>query len=138
MMPGYFIAASASVILALGVAHLVMTFSGSNFRPRDAELEARMKEVSPVLTRQTTMWRAWIGFNASHSCSAILFGSVYGYLALAQPAVLFHSPFLAILGGSFLLAYLVLARKCWFRVPLRWLVAASILYAAGFVAAALA
>jgi len=81
------------------------------------------------------MWKVWIGFNASHSCSAILFGSVYGYLALVQPTVLFHSAFFAILGGLFLLAYLILAKKYWFSTPFRCLVVASILYAAGFVAA---
>ncbi len=26
-----------------------------------------MQQVSPVITRQTTMWKAWVGFNASHS-----------------------------------------------------------------------
>lgn len=80
------------------------------------------------------MWKVWIGFNASHSFSAILFGSVYGYLALVQPAVLFHSGFLAILGGLFLLVYLILAKKYWFSAPFRYLIVASILYAAGFVA----
>lgn len=134
MMPRILIAASASIPLALGIAHLVFTFFGPKLRPRDPALEARMKEVSPVITSQTTMWKVWIGFNASHSFSAILFGSVYGYLALVQPAVLFHSGFLAILGGLFLLVYLILARKYWFSAPFRFLVVASILYAAGFVA----
>ena len=27
-----------------------------------------------MITPQTTLWRAWIGFNASHSLAAILFG----------------------------------------------------------------
>ena len=134
MMPRILIAASASIALALGIAHLVFTFFGPKLKPRDPALEARMKEVWPVLTRQTTMWKLWIGFNASHSFSAILFGSVYGYLALAQPAVLFHSAFLAILGGLFLLVYLVLGKKYWFSTPFRYIVVASILYAAGFVA----
>lgn len=134
MMPRILIAASASIPLALGIVHLVFTFFGPKLRPRDPALEARMKEVSPVITSQTTMWKVWIGFNASHSFSAILFGSVYGYLAFVQPAVLFHSGFLAILGGLFLLVYLILARKYWFSAPFRYLVVASILYAAGFVA----
>ncbi|HET7457094.1 MAG TPA: hypothetical protein VFJ74_05505 [Gemmatimonadaceae bacterium] len=133
--PGILVAASAMVTLALGVAHLVYTFVVPKLGPRDPALEARMKEVSPVITRQTTMWKCWVGFNASHSASAILFGAVYGYLALAWPGVLFHSPFLAILGGLFLLVYLVLCRKYWFGGPLRWLVVASVLYAAGFAAA---
>jgi hypothetical protein len=135
MTPTILIAASAAIALALGAAHLAFTFSGPNLTPRDPALEARMREVSPVITRQTTMWRCWVGFNASHSLSAILFGCVYGYLALAQPAVLFRSAFLATLGGLFLLAYLVLARRYWFSAPFRWLAVASTLYAAGFAAA---
>ena len=132
MLPRILIAASASISLFLGIAHLVYTFFGPKLRPRDAALEARMKEVSPGITRQTTMWKVWIGFNASHSCSAILFGCVYGYLALIQPAVLFHSAFLAILGGLFLLVYLILGKKYWFSTPFRCVLVASILYAAGF------
>ena len=134
MTPSIFIAASAAIPLTLGFAHLVYTFFGPKLRPRDPALEARMKEVSPVISRQTTMWKLWLGFNASHSLSAILFGCVYGYLALAQPAVLFDSAFFAILGGLFLLAYLILAKRYWFSTPFRCLVVASILYAAGFVA----
>jgi hypothetical protein len=135
MTPSILIVASAAIPLALGFAHLVFTFLGPKLRPRDPALEARMKDVSPVITRQTTMWKVWIGVNASHSLSAILFGSVYGYLALAHPAVLFRSAFLAVLGGVFLLVYVVLARKYWFSTPFRCLVIASILYAAGFVGA---
>lgn len=134
MMPRIFIAASASIALALGIAHLVFTFFGPKLRPRDPALEARMKEVSPGITSQTTMWKVWIGFNASHSFSAILFGSVYGYLALVQPAMLFHSAFFPVLGGLFLLVYLILARIYWFSAPFRYLVIASILYAVGFIA----
>lgn len=134
MTPSIFIAASALIPLALGIAHLVFTFFGPKLSPRDPALEARMKEVSPVITNQTTMWKCWIGFNASHSFSAILFGSVYGYLALVQPAMLFRSAFFAILGGLFLLIYLILAKKYWFSTPFRCLVVATILYAAGFVA----
>ena len=135
MMPGILVAVAATIPLLLGVIHLVFTFLVPKLAPRDPALEARMKEVSPVITRETTMWKAWLGFNASHSASAILFGLVYGYLALAHPAVLFRSAFLGMLGGLFLLVYLVLARTYWFSTPLRWLVVASALYAAGFVAA---
>src|SRR5438046_6957052 len=30
------------------------------------------------------MWRAWVGFNASHSMGAMLFGLVFAFLALAH------------------------------------------------------
>ena len=71
---------SALVLSTLGVLHLIYTFHGPKLTPRDPDLQARMAEVHPVITRQTTMWRAWVGFNASHSMGAILFGLIYGYI----------------------------------------------------------
>ncbi len=44
------------------------------------------------------MWRCWMGFNASHSMGLILFGLIYGYLALAHDQLLFRSPFLLLVG----------------------------------------
>lgn len=41
--------ASAGVILALGVLHLWFTFYGNKRHPRDVALQARMREISPVL-----------------------------------------------------------------------------------------
>ena len=124
----WLIAASAGIVLVLGALHLLYTFHGSKLLPRDAELQARMQAVSPVITRQTTMWKTWIGFNASHSCGLILFGAVYGYLALAQSEVLFHSPFLLALGLAALLAWVVLARAYFFRIPLVGVALATLLY----------
>ncbi|HYW55448.1 MAG TPA: hypothetical protein VE934_00685 [Polaromonas sp.] len=131
--PALLIAASAAVILFLGVMHLIFTFYGPKFDPRDAELKARMMTVSPVITRQTTMWRAWIGFNASHSYGAILFGAVWGYLALAYPAFLFESVFLLALGLVALLGYLVLGKIYWFSTPFRGILLATMLYVSGLL-----
>jgi hypothetical protein len=128
------IAASAAIILLLGLIHLAYTFRGDKLRPRDAELEARMKEISPVISRQTTMWKAWIGFNASHACGAILFGLVYGYLALAHGAFLLQCTFLLLLGLALLAGYAVLGKLYWFSVPFRGIVVATTLYAAGLIA----
>ena len=132
------LAASAAIILLLGLAHLLFPFRGPKLHPRDAALEARMKEVTPVLTRQTTMWKAWIGFNASHSYGAIFFGLVYGYLALAHAALLFQSAFLLLAGLGLLLGYVSLARAYWFSIPLRGIAAATLLYLAALAANAVA
>lgn len=108
---------SAGIFLFLGTLHLVYTFSGPKFMPRDRSLQVRMAEVSPVITAETTMWRCWIGFNASHSLGAMLFGLVYGYLALAQPALLFGSPFLLVVGLAMLGAFFLLGKAYWFSIP---------------------
>lgn len=134
MLPSLSIAASAAVIFGLGLLHLIYTFRGPKLHPRDADLETRMKAVSPVLTRQTTMWKAWIGFNASHSYGALLFGAVYGYLALVHGAFLFASPFLLALGALMLAAYAVLGRLYWFSVPYYGILLSAALYILGLIA----
>ena len=126
--------ACAGIILFLGMAHLYYTFQGPKLRPRDAQLQASMTQVSPVISRETTMWRAWIGFNASHSLGAILFGLVYGYLALTSQEFLQTSPFLLMIGLLFLVGLVVLARRYWFRGPFMGICAALICYAAGLIA----
>ena len=79
------------------------------------------------------MWRAWVGFNASHSFGLILFGALYGYLAMRHSAFLFHAWFLLALGFALLLGYAALAKLYWFRVPFRGIVLASVLYLLGIV-----
>ena len=128
------VAASALITLALGLAHLAYTFHGPKLLPRDPALQARMAEVCPVITRQTTVWRCWIGFNASHSLGLVLFGAVYGQLALASEAALFRSPFLLSLGLLGLLAYAALARRYFFSTPLRAVSVAIALYLGGAIA----
>lgn len=127
--PQILIAVSAGIVFALGSIHLYLTFFGHAFSPRDAELEARMKTVSPLLSGEITMWNAWVGFNASHSLGAMLFGALYAYMAIARPAVLLGSPFLLALGFAFLAALLALARAYWFRIPFRGILCATVLYA---------
>ena len=133
MMPlaSALVAAGAAVILVLGSLHLLYTFRGTKLHARDAQLMAAMKEVHPVITRQTTMWRAWIGFNATHSFGAIIFGVVYGYLAVAHGAFLFQSAFLMGFGLLVLAGYVVVGRLYFFSVPFRGIVLATALYAAG-------
>jgi hypothetical protein len=97
-----------------------------------------MQQVAPRLTRQSTMWRAWIGFNASHSLGAMLFGLVYGYLALWHGPFLFASAFLLATGAMLLASYLALARQYWFSIPFRGIGLASALYLAGIITHSLA
>ena len=88
-----------------------------------------------MISRETTMWKAWIGFNASHSYGAILFGLVYGYLAMFQNAFLFTSPFLLAVGLAFLSGYVFLGKVYWFSVPFRGILLAAALYVAALLVA---
>ena len=67
-MPGQILMlASCAIVFGLGVAHLALTFFSNRFEPRDSRLLGQLKTVSPIISRDTTMWRAATGFHISHS-----------------------------------------------------------------------
>ena len=109
---------SASINFTLGLVHLVYTFRGPKLTPRDSALQISMSRISPVITKETTMWRCWVGFNASHSMGLILFGLVFGFLALAHGQLLFQSTFLLVVGLAMLGGLVVLSKVYFFSVPL--------------------
>jgi hypothetical protein len=127
------ITASAAVTGLLGSIHMLYTFKGNKLHPRDEAVTLAMQSSHPVLTRETTVWRATKGFNASHSLGVMLFAVVFGYLSTWHAAVLHESAFLLALGMLTLLAYLALAWRYWFSIPLRGIALASALYGAGLV-----
>jgi hypothetical protein len=109
---------SASIIFTLGVVHLVYTFWGPQLTPRDPALQISMSQIAPVITKETTMWRCWVGFNASHSMGLILFGLIFGFLALAHGQLLFQSPFLLVVGLAMLGGFVALSKAYFFSAPL--------------------
>ena len=133
MISSGFIAASATVILLLGLTHLLYTFRGPKLHPSDPDLTATMMTVSPVISPETTMWRVWVGFNATHSFGLILFGALYGYFAVRQSGLLFHSWFLLALGFALLVGYAVVARFYFFAAPFRGVVLAAVFYLLGMI-----
>ena len=131
MLPQLLIAASAAIVFTLGTIHLVYTFASRKFLPRDPSVKEQMKRVSPVISRQTTMWKAWVGFNASHSLGAMLFGVLYSYLAVFHFELLLQTRFLLWIGFIFLASLLVLAKRYWFSIPLAGVASSLALYVAG-------
>jgi hypothetical protein len=109
---------SAGIVFTLGVMHLVYTFWGPMLTPRDPALQISMSQIAPVITKETTMWRCWIGFNASHSMGLILFGVVFGFLAMAHGELLFQSPFLLVVGLAMLVGFVALSKLYFFSAPL--------------------
>lgn len=129
------LAMGSMTIGLLGLVHLLYTFRTNKFEPRDKEVGLRLREISPVITSETTMWKAWVGFNASHSLGAMLFAAVFGYLALFELEFLLSSPFLVALSLVTLASLFVLARSFWFSVPFYGISISMTLFAAGYVLA---
>ena len=127
--------ASAAVLLTLGTLHLVLTFVGPKLRPRDAALQLRMREVSPGITTEATMWDFWMGFNISHSMAAMLFGLIYGFLAMAHGGLLFSSPYLLTVGFLMLGGLFVTGKVYWFSGPLIGIGISLVCYVASVIVA---
>jgi len=119
----------------LGLIHLLYTFYSNKFEPRDDGLGERMRQVSPILTSETTMWKAWVGFNASHSLGALVFACYYGYLAMFELHFLLSTPFLVLLSLVTLGSYLFLARSYWFKIPTLGITIAMIVFVLGYLLA---
>jgi hypothetical protein len=109
---------SAGIAFTLGVVHLVYTFWGTKLTPRDPALRVSMTQIAPVITKDTTMWRCWMGFNATHSMALILFGLVFGFLAVMHGELLFQSRFLLIVGVAMLGGFVAVSKFYFFSAPL--------------------
>ena len=130
-------ALSSGIVLLFGAMHLLYTFHGPKLLPRDPAVRLAMEQTSPVITRETTIWQAWLGFNATHSIALILFGLVFGFLGVWESQLLFDSTYLLVVGFVVLAAFLVLSRLYFFSVPLMGVSIALVCYVASIVAARL-
>jgi hypothetical protein len=74
----YLFLLGAVPFVALGIAHAFHTPSTPEQRkglsPRDPAYGRSMAEQTVLLTKRTDLWRAWVGFNLSHSLGAVVFG----------------------------------------------------------------
>lgn len=108
-----------AVFLVLGLLHTVYTVldlrTPLRLVPADPSVAQAMANSALRLSGgRTDMWRAWIGFNFSHSLGVLLFGALAvwaGARSNARPAGVM--PALILIGCI----YLVLALLYWFRGP---------------------
>ena len=63
MLEQILIIVGASIFGILGLVHLIYTFYTNKFDARKSSVTDAMKKTSPVLTKETTIWDAWVGFN---------------------------------------------------------------------------
>jgi hypothetical protein len=130
----YLFLAGALPFLLLGTAHAVHTprlpSERKGLSPSDPGLAEAMARSRVLLTGRTDMWRAWVGFNLSHSLGVLLFGVVVVLVgrtpvAFGQNAVIFLP--LAVVVS---LAYLGLGLAYWFRTPLIGISLSLVLFSA--------
>lgn len=106
---------TGSVIIAImGTLHLRGTFYKNMLYPRNENLIEEMK-ISPLrLTSKLTMWKSWIGFNATHSSGAMFIGVVNYYVAFNYFELLQSDHFLVLFTIFTIGFYVWVAKKYWF------------------------
>ncbi|NOT74076.1 MAG: hypothetical protein HOP08_04045 [Cyclobacteriaceae bacterium] len=132
LIPRLLVAAGSLMIIGLGCVHMLMTFFSSRFEPRNSSVLSEMKMTPPMLTRQTSIWKMWIGFNASHSLGAIFFGTI-NLLLITSYSQVYLSILFQLINLLTLFFYLFLAKKYWFRTPFRGLLFSTLCFVVAFV-----
>ena len=122
-------------LIVLGALHGLYTvmdeFVPRKLAPKDTSLVTTLRMAPLGITNDTNMWRAWIGFNLSHSIGAVGFGLLYAYLAVAHadflvtaPPLLWAAPIIGVL-------YMYLAWRYWFAVPLIGVTISTVAFTVG-------
>src|SRR4029453_7803760 len=132
----YLYLAGALPFFVLGLAHAFATPLApgdvKGLSPSDPQLAQAMTRSGLRLTRRTDMWRAWVGFNFSHSLGAIVFAAFV--FVTGRSAAVFAAEAALGIPFPFLVAalFLALARLYWFRTPfIGCLLAAALFLASG-------
>lgn len=132
MIEKYLWIAGSLPFIILGGIHLLYTFFTNKFSSRNKLVDDEMKTSYPILTKETTMWKAWIGFNASHSSGAIYIGLINLFLSIQYFAIVTNPVFLTI-NIVTVLFYLWLAKKYWFSTPFKGMLIAACCFVAAAV-----
>jgi len=117
----------------LGFVHLIYTFFTDKFNAHNPDVTEAMKSTSPNITKETTVWRAWVGFNASHSLGAILFAAIYIPLAFSHIQFIANNNWFAVLPSIVGISYLLLAKNYWFKIPFFGILISTICFVGAFV-----
>lgn len=121
MSQTFFVLGSIPFIV-LGFAHGVYTWIERTrpfkLTPHKPEVREAMKGSTLKIHPKTNVWRAWLGFNFSHSLGAIVFGVIYLTLATSNFGVITGNALLLWLPVVTAGLFLVLAWQYWFITPL--------------------
>jgi len=139
---GVLLDVGGDIFALLGLLHAAYTYldirNPRRLVPRDPAVSQAMAN-SPlrISGTETTVWKAWVGFNFSHSLGAVVFGVLCSGIAAALGTVAVPAWSLFLL-TIIALTYVGLSMRYWFRIPsigtgigAALILAASLLYAFG-------
>lgn len=138
-MSRYLFLAGALPFLLLGIAHAVHTprqvKERKGLSPADPPLAEAMARSRVLLTGRTDMWRAWVGFNLSHSLGLVLFGVLVVLVGRTPAAFEYNAAVFLPLAVVVSVVYLGLGLAYWFRTPIVGIALSIVLFACAWILA---
>lgn len=112
---------AASIFLLMGAGHGALTLRDLKhpkaFTPLSPALRQAMQQSSIALHPTINLWRAWLGFNLTHSLSLVLFGGALLYVGVFEPRAYASSALIQAVAVLVSAIYLVLSLKFFFSKP---------------------
>ena len=134
------VALGGSVIMFLGLAHLVFTLrstpQGGPLSPTDPAVRSAMSTpggigLAPAIA--VPLWRSWVGFNLSHSLGVLAVGAYIAVPALVDFDGALDRIEWLVPAVALPLVYLAISIRCWFDKPTRGIALAATLIVVGIV-----
>ena len=127
-----FVILGSGIYVLLGLLHGFYTLQDVRrpryLVPRDAEVLSAMRETSVVLNAEINLWRAWLGFNFSHSLGLLVFGGAVLCSGVFYSSWFENSKLLQICAILVSAAYVFLSLKFLFSKPAVFTGAATICF----------
>lgn len=115
------IVVAASIFVMLGSLHGLLTLrdisNPTSFTPRDPALRHAMQESGIAFHPDVNLWKAWLGFNLTHSLGIVLFGGAFLYIGLFVPGAYAGSRALQAVAVSVSATYLAISVFFFFSGP---------------------
>lgn len=135
-----FVISGAAIITLLGLVHALYTLRSrpdtGPMTPTDPQVQEAMAVpgglgLAPGLSMP--LWKAWVGFNLSHSVGVVVVGLYIGLPALFDMSSAVGDPLWVVPALGLPVLYLAISRAYWFRDPTAGISVASLLIAVGVV-----
>ena len=117
----YLFLASGVVFVLLATTHLVLTPQRPDERkglaPAEPAFAESMARTRVRLSEKMDMWRAWVGFNLSHSLGVGLLGATILLLGRTPASFAYNAALLLPFSIVVSLAYVAIGALYWYRGP---------------------
>ncbi len=113
----------AGIFLLLGMIHAILTLrdlsNPRTFIPTDTAVRTAMQasKLAIAPNAKTNLWKAWLGFNLSHSLGILLFGGELLGIGLFEFTLFAHSPLIQSVTLLVSAVYFVMSVCFWFSRP---------------------